>query len=523
MRQNLPVTQRAYEIPADATLMSTTDPSSHISYANDAFIEASGFSAEEIMGQPHNLVRHPDMPPEAFRDMWETLKSGQSWTGLVKNRRKDGDHYWVRANATPILRNGRPIAFMSVRTKPTADEVAGAETLYRDIREGRAKGLRFHKGVVLKGGMGWATNWLKTMPVSWRLRLPLLLLLVMAVLAQLLSSASIMASIEWTAAFVVVAIGTMVFLEHQIVKPIQAIADHARRVAAGESRESLHLDRVDEIGLALRAVNQLGLMFRWVIDDVADQVVTVKTSSGHIATGNNEISARTEQAAASLQQTAASMEQMSATVKSNADAAQQAEQLAVQASAAAAQGGDVVREVNTTMEGITASSKRIGDIIGVIDGIAFQTNILALNAAVEAARAGEQGRGFAVVAGEVRTLAQRSAEAAREIKTLISDSVERVEAGGRQVTEASRAMTEIVQQVQRVNGLISTIGHATREQAAGISQVNAAVSDLDKTTQQNAALVQRSVGASDSLEKQATQLVQAVSVFRLGGHLGSRE
>ncbi|WAC73687.1 methyl-accepting chemotaxis protein [Roseateles sp. SL47] len=516
MRQNLPVTQQAYEIPADSTLMSTTDTQSHIRYANEAFIEASGFSAEELAGQPHNMIRHPDMPPEAFRDMWHTLQSGQSWTGLVKNRRKNGDHYWVRANAAPILRQGRPIAFMSVRTKPSAEEVAGAEALYRDMREGKAKGVRFHQGVVLRSGWGAATNWLKTMPVRWRLRLPLLALLIVAVVAQLASATSLMSSLGWTAALVLIGLVTLFFLEHQIIGPLQTLAEHARRVAGGDARDGVDLNRVDEIGMALRAVNQLGLMFRWVIDDIADQVVTVKSSSGHLVTGNNEISARTEQAAASLEETAASMEQMSATVKSNADAAKQAEELAVQATAAAAQGGDVVRQVNTTMEGITASSKRIGDIIGVIDGIAFQTNILALNAAVEAARAGEQGRGFAVVAGEVRSLAQRSAEAAREIKTLISDSVERVEAGGRQVHEASRAMAGIVEQIQSVSGLIANIGHATREQASGIAQVSAAVSDLDKNTQQNAALVQQSAGASDSLEKQATQLVQAVSVFRLG-------
>ncbi len=515
MRQNLPVTQQAYEIPDDSTLMSTTDTQSYIRYANDAFIEASGYSSDELAGQPHNMIRHPDMPPEAFRDMWDTLKAGQSWTGLVKNRRKNGDHYWVRANATPILRNDRPIAFMSVRTKPSAEEVAGAEALYKDMREGKAQGVRFHKGVVLRRGLASLSNWRKTMPVRWRLRLPMLALLVLAVAAQLASSASLTASLGWTAALVVLGLVAMAFVEQQIVGPLQTLSEHARRVAGGDARDGVDFDRVDEIGMALRSVNQLGLMFRWVIDDIADQVVTVKSSSGHLVTGNNEISARTEQAAASLQETAASMEQMSATVKSNADAAKQAEDLAVQATAAASQGGDVVREVNTTMEGITASSKRIGDIIGVIDGIAFQTNILALNAAVEAARAGEQGRGFAVVAGEVRSLAQRSAEAAREIKTLISDSVERVEAGGRQVHEASRAMNDIVQQIQRVSGLISSIGHATREQASGIAQVSAAVSDLDKTTQQNAALVQQSAGASDSLERQATQLVQAVSVFRL--------
>jgi aerotaxis receptor len=516
MRKNLPVTQRQYDFPADATLMSTTDTKSRVTYANAAFVEASGFQPEELLGQPHNIVRHPDMPPEAFGDLWRTLQGGESWTGLVKNRRKDGDHYWVRANATPVMRNGKPVAYMSVRTRPSAEEIAGAERLYADMREGRAAHLRLHKGVLLRTGvMAWTTL-LKTLPARWRIRLPVLVLTAAAIASALMSAASLTAAAGWVAGFVAVSLLAMWFLEVQIVGPLEALARQACRVASGDTRDSLQLDRVDEIGMALRSLNQLGLMFRWVIDDVAAQVVTVQSSSGDILTGNNEISARTEQASASLQETAASMEQMSATVRSNADAARQAEDLAAGASVAAAQGGQVVRNVNETMVGITASSKRIGDIIGVIDGIAFQTNILALNAAVEAARAGEQGRGFAVVASEVRSLAQSSASAAKEIKQLIGESVERVEAGGRQVDEAGRAMQDIVDQVTRVSALISTIGNATREQAAGISQVSQAVSELDRTTQQNAALVQRSAGASDSLEKQATQLVQAVAVFRMG-------
>jgi aerotaxis receptor len=509
MRKNLPISQREYEFPADATLMSTTDTKSRVTYANAAFLDASGFAPDEIVGQPHNLVRHPDMPPEAFADMWATLQGGESWTGLVKNRRKNGDHYWVRANATPVMRDGKPVAYMSVRTKPAREEVARAEQLYARMREGKAEGLRLHKGVVLRRG-AWA--WLslqKTLPVRWRVRLPLLAIALAGAAALALTApltAALFAALALTALFVI---------EAQVVKPLEALAAHARRVAGGDTRESLQMDRVDEIGMALRSLNQLGLMFRWVIDDVASQVVTVQGSSGDIVSGNTELSARTEQAAASLQQTAASMEQMSATVRSNADAAREAENLAASASVAAQQGGEVVREVNSTMGDITAASKRIGDIVGVIDGIAFQTNILALNAAVEAARAGDQGRGFAVVAGEVRALAQRSAVAAKEIKSLISDSVERVEQGGRQVDEAQRAMGEIVGQVRRVSALIGSIGSATRDQATGIAQVSQAVTQLDRTTQENSALVLRSASASDSLEKQATQLVQAVAVFRL--------
>jgi methyl-accepting chemotaxis protein len=242
---------------------------------------------------------------------------------------------------------------------------------------------------------------------------------------------------------------------------------------------------------------------------------SIATGSAHIASGNADLSQRTEEQASNLQQTAASMEQLTSTVKNNADTARQADELAAGASVAAAKGGEVVGQVVTTMQDIAASSKKIADITGVIDGIAFQTNILALNAAVEAARAGEQGRGFAVVASEVRSLAQRAANAAKEIKSLIGDSVERVEVGARQVTEAGASMGEIVAQVRRVSQLIGEISNATSEQSAGIGQVGNAIGQLDQVTQQNSALVEESAAAADSLKQQAARLAAVVGVFKL--------
>jgi aerotaxis receptor len=285
-------------------------------------------------------------------------------------------------------------------------------------------------------------------------------------------------------------------------------------VASGDTQTVAHMDRVDEIGMTLRTISQLGLMFRWLIDDVSEQVLTVQTAVSEIAQGNNDLSQRTEQAASSLEETAASMEQMTATVRQNADASRQANQLSGSASEAASRGGQAVAQVVNTMGRISESSRRIGDIIGVIDGIAFQTNILALNAAVEAARAGEQGRGFAVVAGEVRSLAQRSAEAAKEIKQLIAASVTTVEAGTALVDDAGKTMEEIVQQVSRVSDLISEISAATIEQSGGIQQVSQAVGHLDQVTQQNSALVEQGAAASQSLQQQTQRLVEAVSVFR---------
>ena len=514
MRNNQPITQREYEFPADATLMSTTDTQSHITYANAAFIAVSGFERDEILGQPHNMVRHPDMPTQAFADMWATLKAGRSWTALVKNRRKTGDHYWVRANATPIVRGGRVTGYMSVRTKPSRAEIDGAESLYREFREGSAGNRRFHQGLIVRTGVLAWTSWLQVMPVRWRLRLAVIGMAGLAVAGAAITGVAGAALAGFAAGATVLGALASLFLEAQISRPLEQVLRQALSVAAGQPGENVQFNRVDEIGMILRAVNQSGLNLRSLVDDVSEQVGGVQTASSEIAQGNGDLSARTEQTASNLQETAASMEQMNSTVKNNADTARQAAQLASSASESAATGGAVVGRVVGTMEEITTASKRIADIIGVIDGIAFQTNILALNAAVEAARAGEQGRGFAVVAGEVRSLAQRSAEAAKEIKGLIGASVEKVESGARQVDEAGRAMSEIVEQVKRVNDLIGEISNATIEQSSGIGQVNIAVSQLDQMTQQNAALVEQSAAAAESLKGQASRLVESVGVFK---------
>ncbi|MBY4867362.1 PAS domain S-box protein [Burkholderia sp. Bp9017] len=514
MRNNQPVTQQEFEFPDDVTLMSTTDADSYITYANTTFAHVSGFSNDELVGQPHNVVRHPDMPQEAFADMWATLKNGEPWTALVKNRRKNGDHYWVRANAVPVMRNGAPHGYMSVRTKAPRDEIEAAGALYRAFRDGKAGQRKFHKGLIVRTGLLRIASLPQTMSVRARVHSALCMLapaIVGAGWACGLAGAGLAA---FAAATGGVSVAAGLWLDAQIVRPLKLLHDQALNVATGESRRGVRMNRVDEIGMTLRTINQLGLMFRWLVDDVSEQVHNVQRASNEIAQGNNDLSARTEQAASSVQQTAASMAEMTATVSSNAETALQANQLSVSASEAAERGGQAVSEVVATMSDITDSSRKIADIIGVIDGIAFQTNILALNAAVEAARAGEQGRGFAVVAGEVRALAQRSANAAKEIKTLIGASVERVESGARRVDDAGRTMEDIVTQVKRVSDLIAEISSSTAEQSTGVAQVDQAVVHLDNITQQNAALVEQSAAASESLKQQATRLVDAVNVFR---------
>ncbi|MFZ1499905.1 MAG: methyl-accepting chemotaxis protein, partial [Giesbergeria sp.] len=305
-------------------------------------------------------------------------------------------------------------------------------------------------------------------------------------------------------------------LVRSITVPLQQAGGLIDAIAAGDLTRELHATRKDEFGHMLRALSRMAEKLRSVVGDVRTGVDAVSLASWEIASGNQNLSSRTEQAAANLQQTAASMEQLTATVTQSTDTARQANQLAANAAQAATRGGQVVGQVVSTMEEITHSSRKIADIISVIDGIAFQTNILALNAAVEAARAGEQGRGFAVVASEVRSLAGRSADAAKEIKQLIGASVENVETGSRQVAEAGQSMQEIVASVQRVSDLIGEITASSTEQRDGISQVNQAVTQLDQMTQQNAALVEQSTAAATALRDQAQHLTGVVSVFNVG-------
>jgi methyl-accepting chemotaxis protein len=305
------------------------------------------------------------------------------------------------------------------------------------------------------------------------------------------------------------------FLVRAICRPLQRVVDLAGRIAAGDLSVEVASDRNDEIGDVERALDRMTASLRQLVGEVRHTADSISTASTEIAHGNQDLSQRTEATASNLQQTASSMEQLTSTVTQSADAARQANQLAASAAAVASRGGEVVNQVVSTMDEINSSSKKIADIIGVIDGIAFQTNILALNAAVEAARAGEQGRGFAVVAGEVRSLAQRSAEAAKEIKALIGTSVDKVETGSRLVQDAGTTMDEIVASVRRVTDIIGEITAAAGEQSSGIGQVNTAVTQLDQMTQQNAALVEESAAAAESLKDQAHKLAGMVAAFRL--------
>jgi methyl-accepting chemotaxis protein len=330
----------------------------------------------------------------------------------------------------------------------------------------------------------------------------------------------VLQSALWTSAAagvlaVLISVAAGTSLAVSLTRPLARALKHTEQVADGDLSSRVRATGRNEIALLLQALDRMSDRLTTVVSNVRQNSESVATASAQIAQGNQDLSERTEQQASSLQETAASMEQLGSTVERNADNAKQANRLAQGASAVAVKGGDVVGQVVETMKGINDSSKKIADIISVIDGIAFQTNILALNAAVEAARAGEQGRGFAVVASEVRSLAQRSAAAAKEIKTLIGVSVERVEQGTFLVDQAGATMTEIVASIRRVTDIMGEISAASLEQSNGVAQVGDAVSQMEQATQQNAALVEESAAAAESLKSQAQQLVQAVAVFKI--------
>ena len=518
MRKNLPVTATERVIRDGESIVSKTDLQGNITYVNPYFIEVSGFGEDELLGAPQNIIRHPDMPVEAFADMWATLKAGLPWTGMVKNRCKNGDFYWISANVTPVREQGKAVGYMSVRTKASGAMIDAAEDAYRRVREGRASGMAIQQGALVRVGVRGLMRSVRGMPVSGKTGAGMFALSVAAVAQAFFaydSGASGTLVAVLAAVSVVIAVIMWLSLQQIIVAPLRQAIAVARSMAAGDLSSRFSAAGNDDVGQLLRALQQMNVNLTAIIGDVDANVRSIKHGTHEIAVGNMDLSSRTEAQAASLEQTASSMDEFSSTVRQNAASAEEANTLAGNACAVARKGGDAVGQMVVTMNDISQSSAKIADIIGLIDGIAFQTNILALNAAVEAARAGEQGRGFAVVATEVRTLAQRSAGAAKEIKELISVSAEKVRHGSALAASAGKTMTEVVGAIDRVTSIIGEISLASREQSIGIDQVNKAVSQMDTTTQQNAALVEEAAAAASSLDEQALRLGQAVSVFKV--------
>ena len=523
MRINLPVTNHEYELSDAETIVSTTNLQGNITYANPYFVQVSGYAVEELLGAPQNILRHPDMPAEAFADLWRTVKRGQAWTGLVKNRRKNGDHYWVSANVIPVMEDTRITGYMSVRTKPAREAVAAAEAVYRQFKAGNPGKLAIVQGRVLHTGLRGRLAALRDVSLARRTALSqsgaLLLLAVLAALALLPGGHGALQAALAAAAMLCVAAG-WVSVQVGVLGPLKQARLACQALAGGDMTYLLRTERTDEMGQLLRAIRQLGLNLRSIVGDVRSNFDDIRGATHAIAGGNMDLSGRTVAQAAALEQTASSMEQRAGNVRQNSDNAGHANHMVGEAMRIAGDGGRAVADVVDTMADIGATSKRVTDIIDMIESIAFQTNILALNAAVEAARAGEQGRGFAVVATEVRHLAQRSAAAAKETRQVLALSADKIDAGAAMAERAGATMREMIASVQRVGALMGDIARASAEQSAGISQVNQAVLEMDRVTQQNAALVEDAAAAAVKLDDQTDNVVQALAVFKLNARHG---
>lgn len=523
MRINTPVTNTEYELNDTETIVSTTDLKGNITYANPYFILVSGYSEEELIGAPQNILRHPDMPVEAFSDFWLTIKSGLPWTGMVKNRRKNGDFYWVMANVTPVMENGHPVGYMSVRAKPSRQQISEAAALYQKIKNGNPDRIAIRHGVAVRTGMyaklGAFLDISLEQRIGWNLGF-LICALVALTTANFFSDGAMTGTgRSWLTGLSAAAIASALYFWHSLYKcmitPLKQAIKASQIMAGGDLTHDISTHRKDDMGQLLRSMRQLNVNLHSIVGDVRRNSEQISVTTREISAENMDLSGRTESQASALEETASSMEQLASTVQQNTDNAMQANKMAGDAFLVAGKGGEIVSQVLTTMGEISGSSNKIVDIISIIEGLAFQTNILALNAAVEAARAGELGRGFAVVATEVRNLAQRSAAAAKEIKHLIDASVERVNAGTQLAEHAGVTMREIIGSAQGVSNMMNEIAMASREQSSGIAQVNQAVAQMDEVTQQNAALVEMAAAAAGSLEDQTASVVRALTVFKL--------
>lgn len=513
MKNNMPVTQHEYSLNDNAILMSTTDTQSHITYANSAFITASGFEEEQLTGQPHNIIRHPDMPPAAFADMWYTLQQGDSWTGIIKNRCRNGDHYWVRANVTPVWHDKKLTGYISVRTVPTRDEIKKSASLYSRLKSNKLNGYHLFKGIIIRKGKLAFLSLLKWLPVGQRINYSLLTVMLLT-LALVFSPLNPFIQAGGVAALFIL---LSVYLQSQVSQPVKLLLSQMKKVVSGRKPDPVHMDRVDEIGLLMRLVNQSGLNLNSLVDDVSTQVAGIRAINQRVSQETTALHTRSEEASAHLQQTAVAIEEISSAVQQTAESVYLTMNIAGNASNSATQSNETMQKTIDMMHTISADNNQIVDIIGVIDRIAFQTNILALNASVEAARAGDDaGRGFSVVAAEVRNLALHSASAAKEIKTLIEKNAANVRTGVTIAEQTETQLGEMVTDVLKMSSMINEIGLATKEQTQALELINESVARIGTMTGNNTEMVNNVTGATSELTRRASRLQQAIQVF--GNH-----
>lgn len=496
MRVNTPVSQQERQYKDGVEIISTTNLKGLLETANEDFVELSGFEWSELENKNHNIIRHPDMPAEAFSMLWENLKSGKPWMGIVKNRCKNGDHYWVDAFVTPQYEDGEVVGYQSVRVKPKAEWVTRAGKLYGDIMSGKST-EDIRKSTLSKVK-------LSRFPISFVNKV---ILVSIGILSLVLVSLFVSGNLSFMLTIAGITLGGIAsyVILGRFLSGLSELSSECKKVYSDALAQYIYTGRTDELGAIRFAMDYRAAALRTSLGMTKSSSSVISKAAEEIASGNLDLSRRTELQASSLEETASSMEQMTSSVQQNADGVQQASEVALETRELAEKSKKVVVDAVQAMDEINESSLKVVDIIQVIDEIAFQTNLLALNAAVEAARAGEQGRGFAVVAGEVRSLAGRSADAAKEIAELIKGSAEKIRNGTKLVSNSGSTLEEIADSVTKVSTIMSEISSASAEQSNGIVQVNSAVTKLDQTNQENAAMVEQITSvSSDMLEKVRT-------------------
>jgi len=572
MRSNRPVTQRESPLREGMAIVSRTDLKGRITYVNDDFIEASGFTMDELIGQPHNLVRHPDMPEEAFADLWNTLKAGRPWTGLVKNRCKNGDHYWVVANATPVIERDAAVGYMSVRTLPTRDQVQAAEAAYRRFTQGQADGLAIHEGHVVSTGLASRLNLVQHTLGHAGLGTKFTLL----GLGGLATTASAAAAAHFTSLPAAVGAGLLGLLSlvagsrlaRRLIGQLRHAGEHLDHFAQGRfdgivdargqdelAGAMLALKRVqtrlgfefsdaqkraitsaaeataagqvaEEVGAAVAAATQgdfsqriptagkthfyatLCDNFNQLVDTVSQTFREVRSSAEQLGAASAQVSQTSQSLAHGASQQAAGVEQTSASLHEISASVRRNAESATVTDGIATQAASEAMEGGQAVSQTVDAMKSIAKRISIIDDIAYQTNLLALNAAIEAARAGEHGKGFAVVAAEVRKLAERSQVAAQEIGQLAGNSVHLAE-------KAGHLLERMVPGIQRTSELVQEIAAASGEQSDGVGQITGAMNHLSGTTQQTASASEQLSATAEELSAQARQLQELMGYFRL--------
>ncbi|WP_343733227.1 methyl-accepting chemotaxis protein [Duganella sp.] len=506
-------------------IVTTSDLKGRLTYVNSTFTEASGYADEELAGRLQNSLYHPDMPPEVDADMWRTVLSGEPWRGLVKYAGKHGGYFWCIANVTPVMEGGSTTGFMSVCTKPKRQQIDEAEQLYRSLKSGNPDGIRIVRGTAAARGWRKLAHALRDITLAQRLSLCFgsIILLGLSMACHGLLDYSDATLITQALLMVALALYCWRNLHVAIVGPIQASIKATRILAGGDLTTRMAVDRHDELGQLQAFVRQLNLNLASILVDIRGNFSLTRSTTTQVRAANTDLSARTEAQASSLEQTSANMGQITGMVTQTADNVTTASGVASEATALAERTGVAVAQVVSAMNDISASSRKIVDIIGLIDGIAFQTNILSLNAAVEAARAGESGRGFAVVANEVRSLAQRSAAAAKEIKALIDTSTDKIDIGAGMASAAGQDMEAVIAAIGRVAAIMGDISGSTREQSNGVHQVQDAIMHLDEVTRQNAQMVEEASTATGVLDLQTQAVAKALEVFKLPPQGGARK